>query len=132
MNRIVIIGNLGRAPEPRYTPPGQMVTLFSVASNHSYTDSVDQKKSETDLVFGKLAELCNEHLRKGKKVYIEGRLKSRTYQTRDGQTRHSNDITVTNVHFLSGKGADAPVSPIDARTGAPEQIGTDDVLDLPF
>ena len=104
MNRIFIIGNLGRDPEARYTPTGQMVASFSVATNYRYTDSQGQRRSETEwfncMAFGKLAELCNEHLSKGQQVYVEGRLKSRTYQTRDGQTRFSNDVTVSDVHFL--------------------------------
>ena len=86
MNRIIIIGNLGRDPEVRYTPTGQMVASFSVATNYRYTDSQGQRRSETEwfncMAFGKLAELCNEHLSKGQQVYVEGRLKSRTYQTR--------------------------------------------------
>src|ERR671918_501483 len=105
MNRVIIIGNLGREPEMRYTPTGQAVTSFSVASNHRYTDSQGQRKSETEWfncsAFGKLAETCNQYLTKGQQVYVEGRLKSGTYQTRDGQTRFSNDVTVTEVQFLS-------------------------------
>jgi single-strand DNA-binding protein len=85
MNRIIIIGNLGRDPELRYTPAGQAITSFSIASNHSYTDKLGMKHTETEwfscMAYGKLAEPCNEHLSKGQHVYIEGRLKSRTYQT---------------------------------------------------
>ena len=104
MNKIIIIGNLGRDPEVRYTPTGQMVASFSVASNHSYTDKLGMKHTETEWfscqAFGKLAELCNEYLSKGKQVYVEGRLKSRTYQTRDGQTRFSLEVTVNDIQFL--------------------------------
>jgi single-strand DNA-binding protein len=136
MNRIFIIGNLGRDPEVRYTPTGQMVASFSVATNYRYTDSQGQRRSETEwfncMAYGELAETCNQYLTKGQRVYIEGRLKSRTYQTRDGQTRFSNDITVTDVHFLSSRGADAPVSPVDARAGTPGETGADDAPDLPF
>jgi single-strand DNA-binding protein len=139
MNRIIVIGNLGRDPEARYTPSGQMVTSFSVASNRRYKTASGEQREETEWfncqAFGRLGETCNQYLTKGQQVYVEGRLTSRTYQTRDGQARHSNDITVREIQFLSGKGAAAPVPPIDYRTGAPEQIDVDDadeISDLPF
>jgi single-strand DNA-binding protein len=132
MNRIIIIGNLGRDPEARYTPSGQMVTSFSVASNHRYTDNQGQKKSETEWfncsAFGKLAETCNQYLTKGQQVYIEGRLKSRTYQGRDGQTRFSNDVTVSDMQFLGSK-ADGQR---DSQVGTEDQPGAYDGDDLPF
>jgi single-strand DNA-binding protein len=85
VNKIFIIGNLGRDPEPRYTPTGQMVTSFSVASNHRYRAASGEQREETERfncsAFGKLAETCNQYLSKGQQVYVEGRLSSRTYQT---------------------------------------------------
>ena len=136
MNKIIVIGNLGRDPEMRYTTTGQAVTSFSVASNHRYKTASGEQQEETEWfncqAFGKLAETCNTYLSKGQQVYVEGRLTPRTYQTRDGQTRHSYDITVREIQFLSGKGADASVPPIDSRTDAPEQRGTDDEEALPF
>jgi single-strand DNA-binding protein len=105
MNKIMIIGNLGRDPEMRYTTVGQAVTSFSVASNHRYKTASGEQREETEWfncqAFGKLAESCNQYLSKGQQVYVEGRLKSRTYQTRDGQSRFSNEVTVTEVQFLS-------------------------------
>jgi single-strand DNA-binding protein len=136
MNKIILIGNLGRDPELRYTPTGQMVASFSVATNRRYKTASGEQREETEwfscMAYGKLAETCNQYLSKGQRVYVEGRLKSRTYQTRDGQTRFSNDVTITDVHFLSGKGADAPLSPINAHPGAPEQMDDDDAIELPF
>jgi single-strand DNA-binding protein len=88
MNRIIIIGNLGSDPEATYTPSGQMITSFSIASNRRYKTASGEQREETEWftcqAFGELAELCNGYLAKGQRVYIEGRLKSRTYQTRDG------------------------------------------------
>jgi single-strand DNA-binding protein len=105
MNKIMIIGNLGRDPEMRYTTVGQPATSFSVASNHRYKTASGEQREETEWfncqAFGKLAESCNQYLSKGQQVYVEGRLKSLTYQTRDGQSRFSNDVTVTEVQFLS-------------------------------
>ena len=136
MNKIRVIGNLGRDPEVRYTPAGQMVASFSIASNYRYKTASGEQREETEWfncqAFGKLAETCNAYLSKGQQVYVEGRLTSRTYQTRDGQTRHSNDITIREIQFLGSKGADAFVPPIDSRTGTPEQMDVDAVDDLPF
>jgi single-strand DNA-binding protein len=139
VNKIIIIGNLGRDPEVRYTPTGQMVASFSVASNRKYKTASGEQREETEWfncqVFGKLAETCNAYLSKDQQVCVEGRLASRTYQTRDGQTRYSLDVTVNDIQFLSGKGAAAPVPPIDSKTGAPEQMDVDDadeIIELPF
>jgi single-strand DNA-binding protein len=113
-----------------------MVASFSIASNHRYKTASGEQREETEWfncqAFGKLAETCNAYLSKGQQVYVEGRLTSRTYQTRDGQTRHSNDITIREIQFLGSKGADAFVPPIDSRTGTPEQMDVDAVDDLPF
>jgi single-strand DNA-binding protein len=85
VNKIFIIGNLGRDPEVRYTPTGQMVASFGIASNHRYKTASGEQREETEWfncqVFGKLAETCNAYLSKGQQVYVEGRLTSRTYQT---------------------------------------------------
>ena len=85
MNKIIVIGNLGRDPEMKYTPNGQGVTSFSVASSRKYTTSSGEQREETEWfncsAFGKLADTCNQYLIKGKQVYVEGRLSSRTYQT---------------------------------------------------
>ena len=91
MNKIIVIGNLGRDPEMRYTASGQSVTSFSVASNRKYTTAAGESREETEWfnvsAWGKLGETCNQFLTKGQQVYVEGRLSSRTYQARDGQTR---------------------------------------------
>jgi single-strand DNA-binding protein len=128
MNRIIIIGNLGRDPELRYTPAGQAVTSFSIASNHSYTDKLGMKHTETEwfncMAYGKLAEVCTQHLSKGQQVCIEGRLKSRTYTTKDGPTRSSLDVTLSDVHFLAGKGTDG----YRAAEDVAETVSLDDLL----
>ena len=104
MNKIIVIGNLGRDPEMRYTPNGQSVTSFSIASSRRYTTSAGEQREETEWfnvsAWGRHAELCNQYLTKGRQVYVEGRLHSRTYETRDGQTRFVNEINLTDVQFL--------------------------------
>jgi len=122
----------------RYTASGQSVTSFSIASNRRYTTSTGEQREETEWfnvsAWGKLGETCNQYLTKGSRVYIEGRLRSRTYETRDGQTRFANEITLTDMHFLSGSGAgvseDRPPYGQDAGMG--EGPPLDDVDDLPF
>jgi len=106
MNKIIIIGHLGRDPEMKYTPQGQGVTSFSVASSRKYKTAAGEQREETEWfncsAWGKLAEVCNQYLTKGKQVYVEGRLKSRTYQAQNGETRVSLEVSVTEVQFLGG------------------------------
>jgi single-strand DNA-binding protein len=140
MNKILVIGNLGRDPEMRYTPNGQAVTNFSVATNRRYTASDGEQKEETEWfrisVWGKQAETCNQYLTKGQKVYVEGRLKSRSYETRDGQTRFENEIFATDVRFLSAAGSRADDFPQDSEPagGSGMDAGRSgmDADDLPF
>ena len=92
----------------RYVPSGQAVTSFSVATNRRYTTADGERHDETEWfrisAWGRLAETCNQFLTKGRQVYVEGRLSSRTYETRDGQTRFVNEITANDVRFL-GQGS---------------------------
>lgn len=111
---VILIGNLGRDPEMRYTPSGQPVTSFSVASNRSYNDANGQKVDETTwfrvTAWGKQAETCNQFLHKGSKVLVEGRLTPdknggpRIWQKQDGTYSASYEITATTVRFLSTRG----------------------------
>ena len=138
MNKIIVIGNLGRDPEMRYTPNGQAVTSFSVASNRKYTTAAGEQREETEWfnvsAWGKLGETCNQWLTKGSQVYVEGRLSSRTYEGRDGQTRFVNEINLTDVQFLSrGAGAGDEPPPYDNEPGIMDsEPAGDDADDLPF
>ena len=138
MNKIIVIGNLGRDPEMRYLPSGQSVTSFSVASNHRYTTSAGEQREETEWfnvsAWGRLAELCNQFLTKGRQVYVEGRLSSRSFEGRDGQMRFTNDIRLTDVQFLGREqGPEGEVAPYDRESGAEDPgPATDDIDDLPF
>ena len=104
MNKIIIIGNLGRDPEMRYSPSGNPMTSFSVATNRRYTTAAGEQREETEwfncTAFRQLADLCNQYLTRGQQVYIEGRLRSRQYERRDGGPGFSLDVTVTDVQFL--------------------------------
>ena len=115
--KIIIAGNLGRDPEMRYTPSGQAVTNFSVATNRQYTASDGQLVKETTWfrisAWGRLAETCNQYLKRGSKVLIEGRLNAdpqsggpRVYTRQDGSTGSSFEITAETVRFLSTRAED--------------------------
>lgn len=113
---IIIAGNLGKDPDMRYTPSGQAVTSFNVATNRSYTDANGQQVKETVWfkvnVWGKQAESAHDYLKKGSKVLVEGRLiadetgKPRIYKRSDGSSGASFEISASTVRFLSGKQAE--------------------------
>ena len=129
LNKMQVIGNLGRDPEMRYTPNGNPVTSFSIATNRAYTDSQGEKHEETEwftvVAWNQLAELCNQYLSKGRRAYVDGRLRSSTWQGQDGQTRYRNEIIAERVLFLDR----APGGP-----GSPEGEGESplDEDSLPF
>jgi single-strand DNA-binding protein len=115
--KIILIGNLGRDPEMRYTPSGQAVTNLSLATNRTWTDASGQRVKETTWfrvsAWGKTAENCNQYLRKGSKVLVEGRLNPdpasggpRIWTRQDGTAAASFEITAENVRFLSSREED--------------------------
>jgi single-strand DNA-binding protein len=108
VNKAIIVGNLGRDPEVRYTSGGQAVANFSVATSEQWADKQSgEKKEKTEwhriVVWGKVAELCGQYLAKGRKVYIEGRLQSREWTNKEGQKMTSTEIVANQVVFLGGK-----------------------------
>src|SRR5579884_2290782 len=110
VNKVILIGNLGRDPEVRYLPSGNPVANFSIATSESYTDRNGTKQDRTDwhniVVYGKQAELCGQYLKKGRQVYIEGRITNRQYEAKDGSgKRYRSEIVAQRVQFLGGRGA---------------------------
>ena len=107
MNKILIIGNVGGDPEMRYTPSGNPVTSFSVATTYRYTTQGEQRE-ETQWfrvsAWNRLAETCNQYVVKGMKVFVDGRLNVREYVGQDGQTRTSVDVNAFDVRFLNRPG----------------------------
>lgn len=107
VNKVILVGRLGQNPEVRYTPAGAAVANFSVATNETWTDKNGQKQERTEwhkvVVWGKLAELCNQFLAKGRQVYLEGRLQTRQWQDKDGQTKYTTEIQAQTVQFLGGQ-----------------------------
>lgn len=108
LNKIIIIGNLGKDPEMRYTPSGSPVTSFSVATSRRYTNTSGEPKEETEwfnvVVWQKQAERCNQYLAKGRQVYVEGRLQTRSWDGKDGQKHFAVEIIANLVLFLGKSG----------------------------
>lgn len=104
LNKAMIIGNLGRDPEMRYTPSGQAVTQFTVAVNRNYKDAQGERQEETEwfriVAWGQQAEFAAEYLRKGAKVYIEGRLQTRQWEGQDGQKRYTTELVANTIQNL--------------------------------
>jgi single-strand DNA-binding protein len=104
-NKVLLMGNLTRDPELRYIPSGQPVTTFTVAVNRAYNSQSGEKKEEVSfirvVVWAKLAEICNEYLKKGSPVFVEGRLQSRSWDAPDGTKRSTLEVVAQSVQFLS-------------------------------
>ena len=118
LNKAMIIGNLGRDPEMRYTPSGQAVTQFTVAVNRNYKDSQGERQEETEwfrvVAWGQQAEFAAEYLRKGNKVYVEGRLQTRQWEGQDGQKRYTTELVANTIQNLERRPRDDSA---DAGTG---------------
>lgn len=134
-HKIIIIGNLGRDPELRYTPQGTPVCNFTVATNEKWRDSAGETQERTTwfrvAVWGKLAETANQYLTKGRQVYVEGRLSVREYTDRDGVLRTSLEVNASDLRFLGGRQAEAEsgttTEPSSAGESAPTHPTDEDV-----
>jgi single-strand DNA-binding protein len=108
VNKVIIIGNLGRDPEMRYTQGGSPVTSLNIATTRVYTNKSNDRVEETEwhrvTVWGKQAEACNQYLSKGRQVYVEGRLQTRSYEDKEGVKKYSTEIVAEVVQFLGGRG----------------------------
>lgn len=134
-NKVILMGNLTRDPEIRYTPNGTPVASFAIAVNRKYKQG-DETKEEVSyidiVVFGKQAENCSKYLGKGDSVLIDGRLQQRRWETEDGQKKSKHEVVAQAVQFMPKRGAGAP--PEEAQADAPaEQAGEGTVADdVPF
>jgi len=108
VNKVILIGNLGRDPELRYTPGGQAVANFTLATNERFTSKDGEKQERTEwhriVAWGRTGELCAQYLSKGRSVYVEGRLQTREWEDKEGQKRRTTEIVATTVQFLGGRG----------------------------
>ncbi len=116
INKVILVGHLGQAPEVRHSANGQAMCNFSIATNETWTDKSGAKQEKTEwhrvVAFGKLAEVCGQYLSKGRQVYAEGKLQTRQWQDKDGATRYTTEMVAQTVQFLGG-GASAGAGKAD-------------------
>jgi single-strand DNA-binding protein len=133
MNKIMLIGNLGRDPEMNYTPDGTAVVKFSIAVNRVTKSASGERKEETDwfniVAWGQLAETCSTYLKKGHKVFIEGRLNIRKYTDKNGIERTAIEVVASNLEMLTPKDRQGGTSSSDILSG---DDGLGDLEDHPF
>jgi len=107
VNKVILIGNLGRDPETRYMPDGGAVTNISIATTETWKDKQGEKQEKTEwhriAFFGKLAEIAGEYLKKGSQVYVEGRLQTRKWQDKDGQDKYTTEIIADRMQMLGSR-----------------------------
>ena len=147
VNKVILVGNLGRDPETRYTTSGEAVTNVSIATTDTWKDKSGEKQERTEwhrvAFFGKLAEIAGEYLKKGSQVYVEGRLQTRKWQDKEGQEKYTTEIVADRMQMLgsrAGSGvsdAGSERSPAAAgnagRASAPAKKNVDDLDDdIPF
>ncbi len=132
INKVILIGNVGQDPDTRFMPSGDSVTNLTVATNESWKDKqTGEQKDRTEwhkvAMFGRLAEIAAEYLRKGAQVYIEGKLRTRKWQDKNGQDRWSTEIIADEMQMLGGR-SQAADKPAESRP----QSAPDDDQDVPF
>ena len=129
VNKVILVGRLGRDPETRFTSGGQAVANFSVATDESYKDRNGERQKRTEwhkiVVWGKQAEIAQQYLKKGSLIFIEGRIQSREWQDKEGQKRTSFEIVATNFRMLGGRGDGMAVG-ASAGGGSSARSGGDD------
>ena len=112
VNKAILVGRLGRDPETRFTSGGQAVCNFTMATDETYKDRNGERQKRTEwhriVLWGKLAELAQQYLKKGSLVFIEGRIQTRQWDDREGQKRSTTEIVATGMRFLGGRGDSAP------------------------
>ena len=139
VNKVIVLGRLGQDPELKYTPSGAAVCNFSVATSDSWTDKEGKKQEKTEwhriVVWGKLAELCNQYLSKGKQAYVEGKLETRSWD-KDGTKMYTTEVKASTVQFLGQSGGGAPSSSDEGSSessGGGEEVAGDFTSDdIPF
>jgi len=129
LNKVMVIGNLGTDPEMRFTPSGRPVTSFRIATTRTYMSPEGERKQETEwfnvITWNKLAETCNQFLAKGRRAYVEGRLRTHSWEGQDGQRRFRTEIVANRVIFLDRAG----VAPLPEEGEEEEELQPEE---LPF
>ena len=123
LNKVLLMGNLGRDPEVRYTQGGTAVANFSIATDERWTDKNGQAQEKTEwhkiVVWGKTAELCGQYLKKGRQAFIEGRLQTREWTDKQNQKQYTTEIVANNVQFIGGRPDGVPAAPNGAEQNGP-------------
>ncbi len=149
INKVILVGNCGKDPETRYTPSGSAVTNISIATSEQWTDKQSgQKQERTEwhnvVFFNRLAEIAGEYLRKGSQIYVEGSLRTRKWQDKNGQDRYTTEIVANEMQMLGGRGGggggDYSSSSMNdnrsssSSSSAPQMAPVDDSFDddIPF
>lgn len=140
VNKVILIGRLGKDPEMRYAPSGTAIATFSIATNHqqkSEGEWVEKTEWHNLLTFGKTAEFAGEYLNKGKQVFIEGRLQTSSWEDQQGQKKYKTEIVVNDLQLIGGKGdgdsgSQAASSTSESSKQAPPEPATEEEDDLPF
>ena len=142
VNKVILVGNLGAAPELRYTASGQAVANFRLATTERWVNKSGERSENTEwhrvVAWGKLAEICGQYLQKGKQVYIEGKIRTRQWQDQSGQKRYTTEIVANDMVMLGRAGErtefsdDAVTVPPDDDAGSGPDLDTGSDDDLPF
>ena len=149
INKAILVGNLGKDPELRYTASGQAVATFSLATTEKFKNKGGEQQERTEwhniVAWGPLAEICGKYLVKGKQVYVEGRIQSRTYDDRDGNKRYITEIVISDMQMLGGRPGEetgggagarparaAGATPVREPIAVPEDAPFNPDDDIPF
>ncbi len=135
INKVILIGNLGSDPEVRYTPSGRPVANFSIATTENWTNKDGGKEERTEwhriVAWGRLGEICGEYLNKGRSVYIEGKLQTRSWEDRDGNKRYTTEILAQTMQMLGPSGKEGRATGREERYPVEEPITVPED-DIPF
>ncbi|HLB05873.1 MAG TPA: single-stranded DNA-binding protein [Thermodesulfobacteriota bacterium] len=133
VNKVILLGRLGADPEVRYTSGGTAVAKFNLATSETYKDKDGSKQEKTEwhrvVAFGKLGEICGEYLSKGKQVYVEGKLQTRSWEDKDGNKKYTTEVNVNNMVML-GSGEGGGGGKESSVSSEPQAFGSED--DIPF
>jgi single-strand DNA-binding protein len=138
VNKVILVGNLGKDPEVRFTGTGRAVARFPVATSEAWNDTEGQRQERTEwhnvVVWGKQAETCGQYLAKGRQVFIEGSIRTRQYDDKEGNRRYMTEVIAQRVQFLGGggRGADAPRSGASGMDEPPAGAPGAEDDDIPF
>ena len=136
VNKIVLVGHLGADPESRFTPSGVAVSTFNMATNESWKNKDGEYEDRTEwhriVLYGKAAETASEYMKKGQLAYVEGRIRTRSWEDKDGMTRYTTEVLGDRFTMLGRKSENKSTAPAEAGAGASAGGGGGDDDDLPF